>query len=173
MDTISRENNSMLPLGGVIVGVVALLIAGYSAISLSKVKARVDAHDEKISRIDDIAATATHADTAATNLGNSLNKVAKDTQDAFNAVGGQLGEIKADIAKMQEAKKAPAKGAAKGGEPAVAGPGEYIVKTGDVSGAKIARENGVSLADLESVNPGVDWTHLKVGQKLKLPEKKS
>ena len=36
-------------------------------------------------------------------------------------------------------------------------------------GAKTA---GVSLADLQAVNPGVDWTKLKVGQKLKLPAKK-
>ena len=37
MDTISRENNSMLPVGGIIVGVIALLLGGYAAISLSKV----------------------------------------------------------------------------------------------------------------------------------------
>ena len=64
----------------------------------------------------------------------------------------------------------PAKGAVKG-EPAVAGPGEYIVKSGD-SGSKIARANECTLADLEAVNPTVTWTHLKVGEKLKLPEKK-
>ena len=32
---------------------------------------------------------------------------------------------------------------------------------------------GCSLHDLMAVNPDVDWKHLKVGQKLKLPEKKS
>jgi len=53
----------------------------------------------------------------------------------------------------------------------VAGPGEYIVKAGD-TGAKIARANGCSVSDLTSVNPGVSWSHLKVGEKLKLPEKK-
>ena len=70
--------------------------------------------------------------------------------------------------------KAAAKGAKAGpggGEPAVAGPGEYIVKPGD-TGVKIAHASGCSLTDLESVNPGVSWTHLKVGEKLKLPEKK-
>jgi len=45
------------------------------------------------------------------------------------------------------------------------------VKSGD-TGAKIARANGCTLGDLESVNAGVSWTHLKVGEKLKLPEKK-
>ena len=60
----------------------------------------------------------------------------------------------------------------KGGEsgPAVAGPGEYVVKSGD-GGAKIAKANGVSISDLVAVNPGVDWTKLKVGQKVQLPKK--
>jgi LysM repeat protein len=52
----------------------------------------------------------------------------------------------------------------------VAGPDEYIIKSGD-TGAKIARERGVSLADLQTVNPGVNWTRLAVGQKIKLPKK--
>jgi LysM repeat protein len=45
------------------------------------------------------------------------------------------------------------------------------VKPGD-TGSKIARANGCTLSDLMSVNAGVTWTHLKVGEKLKLPEKK-
>ena len=66
--------------------------------------------------------------------------------------------------------KAAAKGGPRASRPSP-GPGEYIVKAGD-TGVKIARANGCSLSDLESVNPGVTWTHLKVGEKLKLPEKK-
>jgi len=45
----------MLPAVGVAVGAVALLLAAYSAISLSKVKTQVNAHEEKISHLDDIA----------------------------------------------------------------------------------------------------------------------
>jgi LysM repeat protein len=54
--------------------------------------------------------------------------------------------------------------------PVVAGPGEYVVKAGD-SGAKIARANGCSLTDLQKVNPNVNWTKLKPGDKIKLPAK--
>ena len=57
MDTISRENNSsMLPVGGIIVGVVALLLSGYAAMSLSKVNKSLAAHDEKLVKIDAIEA---------------------------------------------------------------------------------------------------------------------
>ena len=38
MDTISRENNSMLPVGGIIVGVIALLLGGYSAIWMARAR---------------------------------------------------------------------------------------------------------------------------------------
>ena len=54
----------------------------------------------------------------------------------------------------------------------MAGPGEYVVKPGDVSGMKIATNLGVSLHDLMDVNPSVNWTKLKVGDKLKVPQKK-
>jgi LysM repeat protein len=92
-------------------------------------------------------------------------------QTAVNELGSQLGTINDQLKHMQEAHTAHA-GAKGGGAPAVAGPGEYIVKSGD-TGARIARSNGCSLADLRSVNPGVEWNHLKVGQTLKLPEKKA
>ena len=47
-----------------------------------------------------------------------------------------------------------------------------VAQRAEAVGAKIARANGCTLADLTSVNPGISWTHLKVGEKLKLPEKK-
>ena len=92
-------------------------------------------------------------------------------QAAVNQLGTELATLDEKIKHIEEAHVANAAKGGKGGAPAVAGPGEYIVKSGD-TGSKIARANGCSLADLESVNPGADWTHLKVGDKLKLPEKK-
>jgi len=64
-------------------------------------------------------------------------------------VGGELANQRAAITKLEEAAKKPVvvPGKKGGGEPAVAGPGEYVVKGGD-TGAKIARANGVNLADL-------------------------
>jgi LysM repeat protein len=170
MDTISRENNSMLPAIGVAVGAVALLLAAYSAISLSKVKATVAAHEEKLSHLDDIASQASAASTKADAATANLSKLHDDTQKAFNEVAASLGTIQASLAKLEETRKAPVGRGGSHAGPAVAGPGEYVVKPGD-SLAKIARANGVSLADLQSVNAGVDSKHLRPGQKLKLPQK--
>lgn len=172
MDTISRENNSMLPIGGVIVGVLALLVGGYGAIKASGLQKKVDGQEEKVAQIDGIASqlnsTAATADKSAKDIGS----LSRTTQDAFNTVAADLGNIHASITKLEEAAKKPVAVGKAGHGPVVAGPGEYVIKAGDTF-AKIGRANGgFSGAEVASVNPGVDPTKLKVGQKIKLPQKK-
>jgi LysM repeat protein len=173
MDTISRENNSMLPVAGVVVGVLSLLVGGYAAIKASSLQKAVSAHEEKIQKIDGIESQVSSAAASSEKAARDITALNRSTQDAFNTVAASLGTIQASITKLEEAAKKPAAAAAaKGGshEPAVAGPGEYVIKSGDTL-AKIARAQGFSLADLQSVNPGVDSSKLKVGQKIKLPKK--
>lgn len=176
MDTISRENNSMLPVGGIIVGVIALLLGGYSAITLSKVNRSITELQPKVDKIDSLENSIGTAAATAEKASKDIQNLTRSTQDAFNQVGGELGSLRAGLTKVEEATKKPApapvgeKGGKKGEAP-VAGPGEYVVKKGDVSGTAIARANGVSVADLQAVNPGVNWSKLAIGQKLKLPKK--
>jgi LysM repeat protein len=173
MDTISRENNSMLPIGGIVVGVIGLLLGGIALLQISKVNKTLADHQVKIDKVDTVESQAQAAAAAADKAEKGAAALRGQMQDAFNQVGGELGNLRGAITKLEEAAKKPAPAAAgKDGKkgPAVAGPGEYVVKAQD-SGAKIARANGVSLADLQAVNPGVDWTKLKVGQKVKLPKK--
>jgi len=171
MDTISRENNSMLPVGGIIVGVIGLLLGGYSAISLSKVNKQLSDHQVKIDKVDGIEGQAQAAAATADKAKADIAALQRSTQTAFDTVGPALAGLREDITKIQEAAKKPAPGPKGGGGPVVAGPGEYVVKAGDTSGSKIAKDHGVSLADLMAVNPGVNWSKLKVGDKLKLPKK--
>jgi LysM repeat protein len=171
MDTISRENNSIVPMVAVVVGAVALIIGGYAAISVSKLKQTVAAQADKVARIDDIATQVSSASDASSKAARDITSLAAQTQSAVTQIAQDLAAIHEQIKHMEESHVAKvAKGGPKG-EPAVAGPGEYIVKPGD-TGVKIAHANGCSLSDLESVNPGITWNHLKVGEKLKLPEKK-
>jgi LysM repeat protein len=171
MDTISRENNSMLPVAGVVVGVLALLVGAYATIKVSSLQKTVASHEEKIAKIDGLEQQVSTAASTADKAARDITTLNRSTQDAFNTVAASLGTIQASVTKIEESQKRPT-AAAKGGshEPAVAGPGEYVVKGGDTF-AKIARAQGVSLADMQSVNPGVDSSKLKVGQKLKLPKK--
>jgi LysM repeat protein len=174
MDTISRENNSMLPVGAIIVGVIALLLGGYAAVTVSKVNRTLAEQEAKFAKLDQIETTANAAANAAEKSAKEYQGLRTSTQDAFNLVSDELKRLSGSLVEIKESTKKPAAAAAaakKGGsEPAVAGPGEYVVKPGD-NGTRIANANGVSIGDLTAVNPGINWNTLKVGQKLKLPKK--
>ncbi len=171
MDTISRENNSLLPMGGVIIGAVALIIGGYAAISLSKVNRTLAQQADKVAKIDDIASQVASASAASDKAARDITTLQNSTQAAVNQLGTELATVDEKLKHIEESHVAKAAKGAKGGESVVAGPGEYIVKGGD-TGAKIARANGCTISELTAVNPGVSWSHLKVGEKIKLPEKK-
>jgi LysM repeat protein len=175
MDTISRENNSYLPVAGVIVGVLALILSVVSLTKISSVKKDLGAQIEPLAgKVEDAEGKAGNAAAAADKANASISKLASDTQAAFTSVAQEMGNIRGEITKVQESAKAPAK-AGKGEkaskEPAVAGPDEYVIKSGDTF-AKIARANGSTPADIVAVNPGVNPAKLHVGQKIKLPAKK-
>ncbi|MBS0630369.1 MAG: LysM peptidoglycan-binding domain-containing protein [Verrucomicrobia bacterium] len=172
MDTISRENNSMIPVAGIIVGVLALIVGGYAAIKVSSLQKVVTAQEEKVAKIDGIESQLGQVAATADKASKDLSSLSRSTQDAVTQIGNALSEQAGRITKIEEAQKKPvAVKGGKGGAPAVAGPDEYIVKSGD-GGAKIARANGVSLTDLMAVNPDVNWKKLHPGQKIKLPAKK-
>lgn len=172
MDTISRENNSYLPIAGVAVGVLALVLSVMALVSVSKLSKKVpEGLADSVAKIDVIESEARSATSSAEKANSTIQNLGRQTNDAFAAAAAQIGEVRGDVEKLKEAAKAkaPAPGkAAKG--PVVAGEGEYVVRGGD-SGAKIARANGVSLSDLIAVNPTVNWNKLGVGQKIKLPKK--
>ena len=176
MDTISRENNSYLPIAGVIVGVLAIVLSAVALAKISSVKKSVDDLAPLAAKVDDADGKATGAAAAADKANASVNKLASDTQAAFTSVAQEMGNIRGEITKVQESAKAAPVKAVKGEkgapkEPAVAGPDEYVIKSGDTF-AKIARANGTTLADIVAVNPGVNAAKLHVGQKIKLPAKK-
>lgn len=179
MDPISRESSpSYLPIAGLIAGLVGLLLGGIALANASKANKAAAAAEakltEQIARIDAADAAANSANSAAQQVGSSFETLRRSTQDAFTAVAGEMGKINGEIAKLQEAAKAaPVKtGSTKApAGPVTAGPDEYVVKSGD-TGMKIAAANGVSIGDLQAVNPSVNWKALKVGQKIKLPAKK-
>ncbi|MDX2185876.1 MAG: LysM domain-containing protein [Opitutaceae bacterium] len=169
MDTISRENNSTLPLIGVIVGGLAVILSAVALVKLSSVKTDLTQYkEESTSRIASVESQASSAAANAESAKNLASRIQTDANTAFGQVAEQLGTLRGEITKLQEAQKAPAKAAK--GAPAVAGPGEYIVKSGDTP-SKIAKANGTTAQALIQVNPGVAWNKLKVGQKLKLPKK--
>jgi LysM repeat protein len=179
MDTISRESSpSYLPIAGLIAGLLGFLLGGIALLNATKANKAAAGAVEQVTtlstKVDGVEAAATAASSAADRAATNVASLQRSTQEAFTAVAGEIGKVNGELAKLQEAatKGSAAKaGGAKSAGPVVAGPDEYIVVGGD-TGAKIARAKGVALADLVAVNPGVNWSGLKVGQKVKLPAKK-
>jgi LysM repeat protein len=170
MDTISsRENSNILPVAGVIIGVIALLLSIIAFVKVNSANTKIAAHDEKFTTLDAQVSTAS---ASADRANAEVKKFYQQAQDAVTQLSTMITEAGGRIAKLEEAQKARPAASAKGGskEAAVAGPGEYVVKKGD-TGASIARANGASLTDLKAVNPEINWNKLAVGQKVKLPKK--
>lgn len=180
MDTISRENNSYLPVAAVIVGALALVLSVVALVKVSSVDTKIDGAvtplradiDATAGQVRNATSSASNAISVAERASSGVSSLQRSMQDAFTQVGQELGNIRGEMVKVQETRVAPRPtNNEKPAGPVVAGPGEYVVKSGD-TGYKIAQANGVSVADLQAVNPGVSWTGLKVGQKIKLPAKK-
>ncbi len=172
MDTISRENNSsILPIGSLIAGVLGALLAVVALFKITSATKALALHTEQLTKVESLEGEVRNAVATSERVNTSVTQLAKQTNDAFQQVALEIGNVRGEIVKLQESSKAPARAAAtaKSG-PVVAGPGEYVVKSGD-TGVKIARGAGVSLGDLQSVNAGVNWNSLRPGQKLKLPQK--
>lgn len=170
MDTISRENPSYLPIAGVAIGVLACALSIGALVSNNKLSKKVpDGLADTVAKIDVMDSEIRSATSAAERANSNINSLSNSSQNAFNAAGAQIQELRGEIEKLKEASKPKAAAAGAKG-PVVAGPGEYVVKSGD-SGMKIARAQGCTLAELQAVNPGVNWNSLRAGQKLKLPKK--
>jgi serine/threonine protein kinase len=116
--------------------------------------------------------SARNAASIADKAGKDIVSLTRSTQTAFDAIGPEIGGLKDSVKNLEDA--ATARAAARNrtlapDAPAgvsAAGPDEYVVKPGD-TGSKIAKELGISIHDLETANPGVNWAHLRVGQTIK------
>lgn len=178
MDTLSRDSNSsgsVLPLVGVIAGALGLILAVVALVKLSSIKKEVELLNQdltaKVSTIEGDVRNAT-----STNEKNNT-ALREGVQNALNQVAEQIGTLRGQITKMEEAQKArPVAAAAgpKGAAPAATGvlnaDGTYTVASGDTI-SKIARKFAVKPDAIEAENPGLDPTKIKVGSKIRIPKK--
>lgn len=176
METISsRESSNLIPVVGLVAGVVALLLAVIAFVKANNAKTQVEDLAAQMSQLQDLQNQVANLSGGVESNKHDINKLIGDTQTVLSQISTAIGDVRSDITKLQDAQKAkaaPAPGGKAGAKEApVAGPGEYVVKGGD-TGVKIARANGVSLSDLMAVNPSVNWNKLHAGDKIKLPAKK-
>lgn len=174
MDTISSESNetSYLPIAALIIAILAGIFAVVGFLKVRAVEKTVASQTALNARVQELETQVRTAVTTLESATTRIEKVRSDTNSAFGQVGEIIGTLRTDIAKMQEsatARPVAAPASSGGSNPApTAAAGEYIVKSGD-TGSKIARDAGVTLAQLLAANPGVNWNRLTVGQVVKIP----
>ncbi len=174
MDTLSRDSSSgagnFMPMAGLFAAVIALILAVVALVKLSTVQKTVAAHDAEIPKI---ATLETELRAATTKSEADMKGLRDGVQNALNQVGTEIGAMRAQITKMEEAQKARAAApAGKGAAPTgVMNPdGTYSIAAGDTL-SKIAKKFGTRVDAIEAENPGIDPARLRVGQKVRIPKK--
>lgn len=176
MDTLSRDSNSsgnVLPLVGVIAGALGLILAIVALVKLSTLQKTVTAHEAEIPKIVTIEGEV-RAATAKSE--SDLRGLREGVQNALTQVGTEIGTLRTQITKVEEAQKARPVAAAPGGKAAPAptgvlnADGTYTIAPGDTF-SKIARKFGVRMDAIEAENPGLDPARLLPGQKIRIPKK--
>ena len=173
MDTISREpSGSPLAIVGVIAGLLALVLSAVALVKVSSSNKQVTDLDAKMTRIDDVDQRLAKVEKMASDTATSHRALFNSAQTEMTKLYNSMSSAEERLTKLEtSAPRAPAATAATGGgsnAPAAAGPGEYIIKSGDTF-TKIAQANGVTVADIEAANPGVSSNRLQIGQKINIP----
>ena len=160
-DNISPSSSeSKLPL---IVGILGFALGAAGLVLGLKAKGAAQLAGEE----------ATAAKTSVAELGAALASKANSAD--VQAIAGDLAATKAAIEKNEAdlaaqivaLQKVATKPAAANGKAATPpGPGEHAVAKGETLSG-IAKKSGISLKALQDLNPGVDATKLRIGQKLK------
>jgi LysM repeat protein len=176
MDTLSRDSSSsssVLPLVGVIAGALGLILAIVALVKLSTLQKTVTLQGDEVAKIATIEGDL-RAATAKSE--NDMRGLREGVQNALNQVGTEIGTLRAQVTKVEEAQKARAAApAGKAGAGAAAtgvlnSDGTYTIGSGDTF-AKIARKFNVKMDAIEAENPGLDPTKLRVGQKIRIPRR--
>lgn len=162
-DSISPSSSeSKLPL---IVGILGFALGAAGLVLGLKAKGAAQAAGDE----------AAAAKTSVAELGAAL--AAKANSADVQAVRADLDKGLADIAlnektladqitALQKVANAPKASAGAGKSATPAGPGEHAVAKGETL-SSIAKKSGISLKAIQDLNPGVDATKLRIGQKLK------
>ena len=160
-DSISPSSSeSKLPL---IVGILAFALGAAGLVLGLKAKSAAEA----------ASAAAAESKTSVAELGaavagkaNSAEVQAISADLAATKLSTEANE-KALAERIEALSKIAAKPAAANGKSATPpGPGEHAVAKGETL-SSIAKKSGISLKAIQDLNPGVDATKLRIGQKLK------
>ena len=178
MDTLSRDSssssNNILPMVAIAIGGIGLLIGVFGMVKATKLEKIVATQGEELLKIETVRG---EVQTLSAKVDTDLRNLRDGVQGALTQVSTEIGSMRAQITKIEEAAKKPAPvavAAGKGGKVVATGTvdanGNYTVAPGDTI-SKIAKKFATKVDSIEAENPGLDPTKLKIGQKIKIPRK--
>jgi len=185
MDTPSSKNGSYLIIAVGFLAVVSLIVGILGLVKATKLEKRVDDLSALSGRMDTVENSAKKAATDAERASSRINGLIVDTNRTLDQVGSEIAALKTSVSGVQKqvadletrgprsSSTTAAAGGSAGSGPApgtLAEDGTYLIKAGDTLG-KVAGQFGLTLAEIERANPGVDSRRLRIGQKIVVPKK--
>jgi len=160
---------------GLVIGAIALFMSFSNSSKITQLNALAD---EVKTASDTATAAKTTADGLASKVDASTSMItgmrsqvetfAGQVKDVITKQGTDIDALKAQVASRGSSSRSS--GGASGATSSVV-PGQggtHIIVAGD-NFSNIAKKYGVTLADLEAANPGVDSSKLKLGQHITIP----
>ena len=158
------------------IGGIGLLIGIFGMVKATKLEKIVATQGEELLKIETVRG---EVQALSAKVDSDVKGLRDGVQSVLAQVGEQIGTIKGQITKLEEAAKKPAPVAAagkggKGGAAVSTGTvdanGNYTVGPGDTI-SKIAKKFATKPDSIEAENPGLNPAKLRVGQKIKIPKK--
>jgi len=158
------------------IGGIGLLIGIFGMVKATKLEKIVATQGEELLKIETVRG---EVQALSAKVDSDVKGLRDGVQSVLAQVGEQIGTIKGQITKLEEAAKkpAPAAAAGKGGKGGAAvstgtvdANGNYTVGPGDTI-SKIAKKFATKPDSIEAENPGLNPAKLRVGQKIKIPKK--
>ncbi len=173
----------MVPLGigllGLVIGVIALFMSFSNSSAVKDLATLKDTVSAAASKADDAKTAADGLSGKVDANTNNLTALRSNVQeyltkvgDAINQQGKDIETLKSQVSSRSTSSSTRGGGSTGGTSNVVAGQGgDYVVASGD-NFYVIARKYGVSVAEIEAANPGVDPSKLRPGQHLTIPPAK-
>jgi LysM repeat protein len=162
---------------GVVVGAVALFMSFSDSSKITALQSSVSDAAQAASDAKTEAASASGVSAKLDATSNKLDALVTNTQDVLTKYGQAITEDRAKLAELSDGMTKVGRGSSRGSgatasRGAPSAPGTHTIAAGDTF-STLARKYGVSVKAIEDANPGVDSSHLKIGQEISIPGSRS
>lgn len=171
MQVSGGDRSGKMALFALVAAVVALVVG---VIGIARGVSAARAAQELGARLQTVERRLTETSEGSQNLAGQMNNFVTRANETLSAFGHRIMAVETDVKRHEEKltapppPPAPARAARAADAPVSPSGRVHEVKEGDTLG-KIAKQYGVSLADLMKLNPDVDPARMRIGLKIALP----